>query len=209
MAIPVINPSGITLPRTEAVDIAASATIEIQPSNAAKVTSLEFVRQLNANQWATRFNLDVEPHYIPMEVEWEMPRFNYLDVAGYGAMPWFQKIIQTYTYDKHGYDYEVQDIWNNSSPSISTGHIDGCFFKAFWRRGVTVAMSIFGPYNAWAHGYTPNSGYPGVSQSDTYDEFTITSRLRIKYGYLAPGPVLTDYLTGQVITNDGLVVVQG
>jgi len=209
MAIPVINPSGITLPRAEAVSIAASATIEIQPSNAATVTSLEFVRQVNANQWATRFNLDVEPHYIQMEVEWEMPRFNYLDVAGYGAMPWFQSFINTYTYDKHGYDYEIQTISRNSSPSISTGHIDRCFFKAFWRRGVTVTMSIFGPYNAWSYGYTPASGYPDVSQSDTLDQFTITSRLRIKYGYLEPGPILTDASTGEIVTNNGLIVVQG
>ena len=209
MAIPVINPSGITLPHAEAVNIAASATIEIQPSNAAKVTSLEFLRQLNASQWHVRFNLDVQPGFIQQEVEYELPTFNYLYAAGYGAQPWDQNSVGTYTYDRHGYNYEYQTIYRNHSPIVETGHVATSFFKKFWRRGFSTTITDYGPYNAWQGGYTPDKGYPGVSQSDVFYAFTICSRLRIKYGYLAPGPVLTDAATGRIVTNGSLVVVQG
>lgn len=209
MAIPVINPSGITLPRTEAVDIAAAATIEFAPQNAATATSLEFIRQINTNQWVIRYNLDVQPHYIQMEVEIELPLFFYLDVTGYGAQSWHRKFINTYTYDTHGYNYTTQNIFPNQSPTITTGHIATSFFKAFWRRGISATLSVLGPYNAWAQGFTPNNGYSGVSQSDTCDDFSIPSRILVKYGYLQPGPVLTDASTGEIVTNDGLIVVQG
>lgn len=208
MSLPVINTSGSALPRGEAVNYAASATIEIQPSNAATVTNLEFYQQLNTYQWAARYNLDVQPGYIPIEVEVEYHRFHFLDVAGYGAMPVYEKAFLTSTYAQNGYNYVDQRVWYNGSTTTTGGHVATCFFKAFWRRGVASSVNVFGPYNAYQGGYTPNRGYPGVSSSDTYDEFEIMSRLRIKYAYMPPGPLLRDS-AGRLIVINGKLVRQG